>query len=195
MTAIYTSMRSPGGAAIYGGMGASAAPSAPSGVAGSATGGTSITITWVDTSGDETGFDVQIESPSGSANWVTASGATNPTAAGVQTFAVTGLTDATSYTPRVRSFNGVGPSAWAVGAAVITDNTGSGGGEIPPIVSPLTDTEMRELHTWMRELHLIHGLQSGSPLRVDQSGQRRTAGTITQRIGNASSTVTVERID
>lgn len=195
MAAIYSSMRSAGGAAIYAGVGADAAPGAASSVAGDATGGTTATITWVYLAGDETGFDVEIESPAGSSNWIAASGATNPTVAGVQTFAATGLSPITAYTPRVRGFNGIGVGAWTVGAAFITDNTGSGGGAIEPGATPLTDTEMRELHTWLRELHLIHGLQSGSPLLVDQSGQRRTAGTIIQRISNASSSVTVERLD
>ena len=139
------------------------APTAPTTVAGSASGGTTATITWVDASSDETGFDVQIESPTGSSNWVAASGATNPTAAGVQTFAATGLTAATSYTPRVQSFNGTGSSAWVTGASFATDNTGSGGGDIPALSAPAIVTNPSNMSVVEGATASFTAAFSGSP--------------------------------
>lgn len=114
----------------------SAVPNPPGSVVGAATGATTATGTWSDLSGDETGFDVQVEIPAGSGNWQAAAGAANPAAAGVQSFAATGFAAATQLRFRVRSFNGVGPSAWVVGNTFATDNTGSGGGEIPTEPAP-----------------------------------------------------------
>lgn len=114
----------------------SVAPTAPSGVAGVATGATTATIGWTDASSDEAGFDVQIENPNGSGNWVTAAGSANPTAAGVQTFSATGLPSATVLRARVRAFNVAGASGWTVSAAFATDNPASGGGEIPTEPEP-----------------------------------------------------------
>lgn len=106
------------------------APDEPTDVAGTATSDTTATITWVDASGNELGFYVEVESPAGSGNWVSASGGTNPTAPGVQTFGVTGLSPATTYTPGVQAYNGAGPSTFAEGPEFTTDNPGSGGGTI-----------------------------------------------------------------
>lgn len=106
------------------------APAEPTDVAGTATSDTTATITWVDASGNELGFYVEVESPAGSGNWVSASGGANPTAPGVQTFSVTGLSPATTYTPGVQAYNGAGPSTFAEGPEFTTDNPGSGGGTI-----------------------------------------------------------------
>lgn len=107
------------------------APNAPTSVAGDATSESAATINWVDASGNESGFEVQLESPTGSGTWVTATGDANPTAPGVQSFAATGLAGATDYTPRVRALGATLNSAYATGAAFGTDNTGGGGGVIP----------------------------------------------------------------
>ncbi len=108
-----------------------AAPAAPGSVVGQATGTTTATVTWADASGNETGFEVQLETPAGSANWVAAVGGVNPTAADVQQFLATGLAVATDYTPRVRALGSIGNSAWTTGAAFGTDNVGTGGASIP----------------------------------------------------------------
>lgn len=106
---------------------------APASVSATATGGTTLTIDWTPGAGGGApdGFDVQVEVPAGSANWVAAAGAVNPAAGSAISFAATGLAPATSYTPRVRSKKaGFSDSAWTVGVAVSTDNVGSGGGVI-----------------------------------------------------------------
>lgn len=134
MPAIYGPVQSAGGVAIWlqgASSGTPSAPSAPSSVTGAATGSSTATVGWVDTSSDELSFTVQLEVPAGSGNWVAASGAANPTAAGVQTFAATGLAGATTMTPRVRSNNAAGSSAWVTGAAFTTENNGAGGGMLP----------------------------------------------------------------
>ncbi len=107
--------------------------SAPASVSASATGGTTLLIEWVPGAGGgvPTGFDVELESPTGSGTWVAAAGAANPTAAGVVSFAATGLSVVTQYTPRVRAKRtGQADSAWTVGAAVFTDNSVTGGAVI-----------------------------------------------------------------
>lgn len=78
------------------------------------------TITWADNSSDETGFRVQLETPSGAANWADAVGATNPTAAGAVSFVASGLAASTQYRPRVASEGAGGPSAWSTGTAFTT---------------------------------------------------------------------------
>lgn len=109
----------------------SGAPNAPTTVAGTATSGTTATITWVDASSDETGFQVQIRTAAGPGAWADAAGATNPTAAGVQTFSATGLTAATAYDVQVRAKGASSDSAYVQSASSFTtDNIGSGGGEI-----------------------------------------------------------------
>lgn len=106
-------------------------PNAPQTVAGDATSASAGFITWVDVSSNETGFQVQLESPAGSGNWVDAVGSANPTAPNVQSFAFSGLTGSTDYTPRVRSLGAAGNSAYTEGAAFGTDNGATGGGTIP----------------------------------------------------------------
>lgn len=56
---------------------------------------------------------------------------------------------------------------------------------------PLTNVQMQQLYLWVNELALLHGLVSGSDLVVTPTA--RTAGTVTQSISTAGSTVTVTR--
>lgn len=56
---------------------------------------------------------------------------------------------------------------------------------------PLTNAQMQQLYLWVNELALLHGLVSGSDLVVTPTA--RTAGTVTQSISTAGSTVTVTR--
>lgn len=106
------------------------APAAPTVVEGDGTGETTGTITWVNNSGGS--HRVQIESPLGSNNWIDATGSANPTAAGVASFAVTGLAGATDFGVRVRAEGPTLNSAYVVGTSFGTDNVGGGGGVLPP---------------------------------------------------------------
>lgn len=108
------------------------APGVPGSVVATPTGGTTLTIDWtIGSGGSPDQFDVELESPSGSGNWVSAVGAANPVAGGTLTFPASGLTVVTGYTPRVRAKKtGFIDSNWTVGAAVFTDNSGSGGAVI-----------------------------------------------------------------
>lgn len=47
------------------------------------------------------------------------------------------------------------------------------------------------VHTWLSELHLIHGLTAGSPLSVTAAS--RAAGAVSQAVAEAAGTVTVTR--
>lgn len=97
-------------------------------VTGTATGGTTATVSFTPGTPAATVNTLELESPSGAGNWA----APASTLAG-NVFSVTGLSGATEYRPRVRASNAAGASAWAVGAAFSTDNVGTGGGEIPGV--------------------------------------------------------------
>lgn len=99
-----------------------AVPTAPT--TGSETGITSsgATVNWTDNSSTETSFTVQIETPSGAANWANAStGASNPTAANATSLAINGLAAGTQYRARVKATNSEGDSSYSVGTAFTTD--------------------------------------------------------------------------
>lgn len=109
-------------------------PAAPSDVEGTPTGGTTATLSLTENSGGTASHRWQVRLVAGT--WADATGATNPSAPGVTTFAATGLTAATEYEVRARAESGGGDSAYAEGLATFTtDNTGTGGGEIPLIAS------------------------------------------------------------
>lgn len=109
------------------------APTAPNTVAGSATGGTTAASTWVDASSNETGFLVELSTNSGG-TWATA----GTVGIGVQTYAHTGLTPATSYMTGVTALGATTNSARAVSAEWWTDNTGGGSSELPGATTATT---------------------------------------------------------
>lgn len=87
---------------------------------------TTATINWTDNSSNETGFDVEVETPSGAGNWTAAStGASNPTAANATSLAITSLSMGTQYRPRVRARGVEGNSAWSTGTAFTTTAAGT----------------------------------------------------------------------
>ena len=49
-----------------------------------------------------------------------------------------------------------------------------------------------QVHAWLSELHLIHGLRAGSPLTVTEVA--RTAGAVSQSVAESGGSVTVERL-
>lgn len=57
--------------------------------------------------------------------------------------------------------------------------------------TPLTPGELRQMYNWVRDLHMIHGLQNGTPLVV--SPISRVAGSISQLITDDNGTTTVSR--
>jgi hypothetical protein len=83
-----------------------AAPAAPSGLAAAAAGSTSINLTWVDNSSDETGFEIDRSTSSTFASGV----ATVTVGANATSYASTGLTASTTYYYRVRAVNAGGLS-------------------------------------------------------------------------------------
>lgn len=112
------------------------AASVPTDVAGTATSDTTATLTLTDTNAGGASYRWQI-APVSTGIFVDAGGATNPSSAGVTSFAATGLTAATEYEVQARGESGGGNSAYAAGAATFTtDNPGSGGGEIPIPTAP-----------------------------------------------------------
>ena len=111
------------------------------------------------------------------------------------------------YRPEV--FGGNTTPAWAddffyVSHAPETiDSTLSGSVELPTVLLeggfvgssipnvPLNNIQMQQLYRWVNDLALIHGLVAGADLVVTPNS--RTAGTVTQSISTAGSTVTVTR--
>ncbi|MCA4900649.1 MAG: fibronectin type III domain-containing protein, partial [Cytophagales bacterium] len=81
------------------------APIIPTTLAAVATSTTQINLTWVDASNNETGFQIERSTISGSGFTLI-----NTTAANATTFSNTGLTAGTRYFYRIRSTNGVGSS-------------------------------------------------------------------------------------
>ena len=111
-------------------------PLAATGVTVQASGSTTVSVTWMDNSSDETGFAVQYRQPLGA--WTTAL----TTGENARSATVTGLASSTAYEFRVNATNGNGPQPSA--AASLT---------MPPaaptnlIAAPLSSTEVRLVWT------------------------------------------------
>ena len=80
-------------------------PSSPSSLSAGTFAKTSLVLTWVDNSNNETGFSIERLSGSKWSQILT-------TGAGINSVTVTGLTANTSYSFRVRAYNGVGNSSY-----------------------------------------------------------------------------------
>lgn len=98
------------------------APTAPTIGANSGITSSGVTVNWTDNSSDETGFIVQVETPSGAGNWSTV----GTPAADATSYGVTGLSPSTEYRPRVAATNTGGTSSYSTGTAFTTDAGGSG---------------------------------------------------------------------
>lgn len=96
------------------------APTAPTAGSNSGVGANGATLNWTNTAGGSPTTRVQLETPSGAGNWADATGATNPAASGVTSFAATGLAPGTQYRPRFAHVRGGQTSAYAVGTAFTT---------------------------------------------------------------------------
>jgi acid phosphatase type 7 len=86
-----------------------AVPAAPSGLTATAVSTTQINLSWVDNSGNETGFRIERCKNATCTNFVQV----GQVGANVTTFANTGLNKNTIYNYRVRAFNGGGNSAYS----------------------------------------------------------------------------------
>lgn len=95
-----------------------APPTEPSSVTAGSLTTTGATANWVDSSGDETGFDVEIAAGPSFSSWSAVTG--SPVAAGVTSLAATGLSNATAYKFRVRAKNGAGNSSYTVSDEFLT---------------------------------------------------------------------------
>lgn len=77
------------------------------------------------------------------------------------------------------------------GTATLDDVNGSGSLGVQADDAPLTAVEMRQLYNWLRDLHMIHGLQVGAPLVVGQTS--RVAGAINQTIEDVGGATVITR--
>jgi hypothetical protein len=91
------------------------------------------------------------------------------------------------------------PAVFAIAATGEADLTcefrisGGAGGDCPTAeeIAEQVRIELSAELTWLSELHLIHGLRSGSPLSVTQTS--RIAGVVEQTIAESAGDVTVTR--
>ncbi|HSJ56439.1 MAG TPA: M12 family metallo-peptidase [Anaerolineae bacterium] len=90
-------------------------PSAPTGLAATAISPSSIVLTWTDTSGDESGFEIE-RSPDGAGSW----GWISSTGTNVTTFTDTSAVANTPYYYRVRAVNAFGASDYSPVAGATT---------------------------------------------------------------------------
>lgn len=85
-----------------------AAPNAPTNLTATAATTSQINLTWVDNSGNETGFKIERKTgPSGTWSQISTVGA------GITTFSSTGLTAGTQYYYRIRAYNAAGDSGYS----------------------------------------------------------------------------------
>ena len=93
-------------------------PTAPTGLTATEVSGNQINLSWTDTAGDETGFQIDQATNSGfTQNLTTVS------VAGATTYSATGLSPSTTYYYRVRATNSVGTSANTSTASATTSST------------------------------------------------------------------------
>jgi hypothetical protein len=95
-----------------------APPSQPKFPTASAASSTSINVGWADNSSNETGFEIERSTTSGSGFVLI-----HTTAANVTTYSNTGLNEGTTYYYRIRAINAGGSSAYTVQAAATTSFT------------------------------------------------------------------------
>lgn len=89
-------------------------PAAPSGLSATAVSGTQIDLSYTDNASNETGFTIDYAVGAGAFSFLTTRGAN------VTTYSHTGRTPGTSYSYRVRAYNGVGDSAYSSTASATT---------------------------------------------------------------------------
>lgn len=143
-------------------------------VTGTATGGTTATVSFTAGTPVATSHTLELETPQGAGNWT----APASTLAGT-VFSITGLAGVTQYRPRVRATNGAGSSAWVLGAAFTTDNVVTGGAEIPavsvPNVAPTITTHPQAASRIEGQSVTLTGAASGTPTPTLQ-WQRNNGG-------------------
>jgi hypothetical protein len=156
--------------------GGSTAPTAPSGLSGSAPSASSIRLGWVDNSGNEDGF--KIERLQGS-TWTQVA----VVGVNVTTWQDTGLTAATTYSYRVRAYNGGGDSAYSNTASATTQNAPA----VPAAPTALQAT-VRGRRTLSVGLTWLDNASNESGYRVQRSADGGVTWTqVAQLAANATS--------
>ena len=93
-------------------------PTAPTGLSAIATSGTSVNLSWTDTSNNETGFLIERRTGTGAYAQIATTGPETNTFTNN-----TGLTPGATYTYRVRATNAAGPSGYATSSPVTLPST------------------------------------------------------------------------
>lgn len=100
-------------------------PSAPSGLVATAVLSSQINLSWSDNSDNESGFLIERATAGGAFVQIAT------VAAGVRSYSNTGLTASTSYSYRVRAYNGAGNSSYSNTASATTSAASSGDTLVP----------------------------------------------------------------
>jgi titin len=129
-------------------------PTPPAGLLAAAQSATEIQLNWQDASDNETGFSLQYASPN--ADFIPLA----TVAAGVTSFAATGLLPGTTYTFRVRALNGPVFSSYSNEASATTLPNPP---EAPAVLAAMTASESRIDLQW-------RGTDASTPFRVFRSG-------------------------
>ena len=163
---------------------ASNLPTAPSGLTATAASSSQINLSWTDTAGDETGFQIDQATNSTFTTGLT----TVSVGAGVTTYGATGLSAGTTYYYRVRATNAVGNSANTSTASATTQSA------LPTAPSGLTATAVSPSQI---DLSWI-GADDGTISQIDQATNSTfTTGLTTVTVGADVTSVqrhrTVER--
>jgi hypothetical protein len=161
----------------------STVPSAPANLSANAASSSAINLAWTDTSGDETGFEIERcsgTSCSGFQNIFT-------TGAGVQTYNDTNLTPSTSYSYRVRAINATGASDYSTIASATTQAVQV---ENDVWVSGLTGAATASRNGWTATATITVAVTSGSPQGVTVTGTW-TGGTTKSCTTDASGTCSI----
>ncbi len=114
-------------------------PSAPTALVATAASTSSVELSWGDTAEDETGFEVQRCTGPGCTDFATVE---PDLPADTEAWTDTTVTDGTTYRYQVRSFNDVGPSAWAGPVSVTTPADPPPTAERPAAPTGLTATQV-----------------------------------------------------
>jgi regulation of enolase protein 1 (concanavalin A-like superfamily) len=109
-------------ALIGSGGGPVTSPAAPSGLSASAVSSSQINLAWTDNADNESGFKIERKTGGGSFSQI---GTVN---ANVTTYPNGGLSPSTTYTYRVRAYNGAGDSSYSNEASATTQAGGGGDG-------------------------------------------------------------------
>jgi LmbE family N-acetylglucosaminyl deacetylase len=160
---------------VFGSVSAPTPPAAPSGLAAAAFSSSQINLTWNDNATNESGFNID-RSTNGGSTWTTIA----TLGANTVAYSNTGLTASTTYTYRVRAFNGAANSAYTSNASATTPAAPTA----PVAASGLTATAASYQQV---NLAWVDNANNETSYRVERSTNGVTYSLVTTLGANATS--------